>query len=584
MDDPASSAQSKVVPQSCMAIVMALSLLMILFQFGLARVALADQPDIAVDIIPNAVSIPPNQQNGQQGQTSNDVQVDVEVTNLTNNTLQALQLCWFTNVAVTVAAANASSSGNCFVPLINTLAPGAQQTWDVKLAQSKDRLIPGNVEFLVNYKRPVNGQPGGVVDRTTFASLSVQDLKPEVAQQVASVEVATSLTALNEQQPGQIYLLVTNTSDFQLQVNRLISQGPDFIMLDARGFKDASNGQQQVSNTQQQANKCNSVANESRDEVPEDSMLIPPRQSITIAIDVSTSCPVQPGNQLLVFQVGIQWQDEGQLQTGNLVAHQAVQLGVLGSSEILTLLGIPSFLFLPGFLALITVRLLWQISTQKPAEDYPLKTVSPEFGLIAVTISGIAAFLYPPITQWFTHVRRDYLVRYDLSDIVYIWLASVGLAIAGYFLVGACLNLWKRYLNWYVQQRTPAESDSPIEILYKLDRQGLDIQRYYVDLKVDGESPHAYLLQGVDEQEKLWLSPTIVVHWKDGASQQLQDEVTNRIKQGNARLLADLLSKENHTAWEVTWRPLKIHDKPFQVKREEITSFARPQSIVETES
>jgi hypothetical protein len=440
MDDSVSSAQSKIILWRSMALLLALPLLMMLLQPALAGIAHADQPDIAVDIIPNTVSIPPNQQNGQQDHTSNEVQVEVEITNLSNNTLQALQLCWFTNVAVTVTATNGSSSGKCFVPLINTLAPGAQQTWDVKLAQTKDRLIPGNVEFRINYKRPVNGQPSGVVDRTTFASLSVQGLKPEVAQQVASVEVATSLTALNEQQPGQVYLLVTNTSDFQLQVNRLISEGPDFITLDIRGFRDASNGQQQAGNAQQQANKCNNVANESRDEVPTGSLLIPPRQSITIAIAVSTSCPVQPGNQLLVFQIGIQWQDEGQLQTGNLVAHQVVQVGVLGSSEILTLLGIPSFLFLPGFLALITIRLLWQLSTKKPAEDYPLKTLSPEFGLIAVSLSGIAAFLYPPITQWFTHVRRDYLVRYDLSDIVHIWLASVGLAIAGYFLVGACLN------------------------------------------------------------------------------------------------------------------------------------------------
>jgi len=569
MPFPASRIQFKAAPCKLVALLVALPLVIVLLQFALAGTAQADQPEISVDIIPYTVNIPPNSPNEQQGQSAKEVQVEVEVTNLSNNTLQALQLCWFTNVAVMVT--NSLPSGNCLSPL-NTLTPGAQYIWDVKLAQMKDRLVPGTVQFRVNYKRPANGQPGGSVDRVAFASLAVQSLKPEAAQQVASVAVVTSLTMLNEQQPGQVYLIVTNTSDFQLQINRLILKGPDFITQDAQGFRE-------VSNSQQQPNTCNNMANESRNAVPTNPLSIPPRQAITIAIDVSTSCPVQPGNQLLVFEIGIQWQDGGLLQAGDLVAHQAVQVGVLGSSEILTLLGIPSFLFLPGFLALITVRLLWQLNTKKPAEDYPLKTLSPEFGLIAISLSGIAAFVYPLVTG------RSYLVRYDLIDIVDIWLASVGLAIVGYFLVGACFNLWKRYRNWYIQRRTPSESDSPITILYKLDRQGLDIQRNYLNLKVEGESPHAYLLQRANEQEKLWVSPTIVVQWKDGISQELQDEVTSRIKKGNARLLADLLSRENHTAWEVIWRPLEIHDKPFQVKREEeIASFSRPQSIVETES
>ena len=581
MSHLASHAHSDFGHRKFIILLLALPLMILLLQFTRVGTAYADQPDISVDIIPSAVDIPPNPQNGQRGQTGSQVHVEVEITNLSTNTLQALQLCWFTNGAVTVT--NSLPKMQCFPPS-NTLAPGAQYTWDVELAQTKDRLVPGTVQFRINYKRPANGQPGGLVDRTSFASLAVESLKPQAAQQVASVQVATSLTTLNEQQPGQVYLLVTNTSDFQLQINSLVLKGPDFITLNAHGFKESSNSQQ-ASNSQQQSNKCNNIGNESTNETPSPagSQSIPPRQTTTIAIDVSTSCPVQPGNQLLVFEIGLQWEDGGQLQTGNLVANQTIQAGVLGSSEILTLLGIPSFLFLPGFLALITVQLLWQLNTRRPASDYPLPLVSPQSGLIAVTLSGIAAFVYPVVTQWLTGVSRNYLVRYDLSDIVNIWLASVGLAIVGFFLVGAGINWWRRYQKWQVQQRTPSANDLPIPILYKLDRQGLGIQRNYLNLAIQGESPHAFLIQRDDGQEKLWVSPTIVVHFGGGTTDALRNEVTSLINAGNARRLADLLSKENHSAWEVSWRPLVIHNTPFQVGRDQFNGPSNPQPIVETE-
>lgn len=542
MQHPTSHIQSKIAERTCVLLLLAFTLVMLLLQFTRPATALADQTELAVNVIPSSVDIP------HQG----SVQVQIMVNNLSTSMLQNVVLSSFTNAAVKVMPVSFSH--------LNTLAPGGEYVWNATLMQAGGGLLPGTVQFRVDYLRPLQspaqGQPG-FVQRVVFATLAVQSLKPQVAQQVADVQVDTSLSSLNEQQPGQVYLLITNKSDFSLVVNKLTPKGPDFVKLVPENFKDG---------------------------VPVNQLTVPPRQAITITIDVMAVGPVQPGNQLLVFEIALGWDDGEQQQVGNLVATQQVNVGVLGESEILSLLGIPSFLFLPGFLALITIRLFWEINKKQEGDTFPLKTLSPEFGLIAVTLSGIAAALYPFITQWLTGVRRNYLIRYDLSDVENIWLGSIIVALA--------VMSGIRVVTWLYQRlMRPSVKDSAITTIRKLSRRRLNLVRPYVIVKLDGEEKYGYLLERHKEnKQEYWVSPAIVIQWKASNNPSLRKKLDdylainsdNQVAPFAAWHLANVLQKDNHVAIEVSYETLGEPHGPMKIKREFIVDlFASPQLIVQ---
>jgi hypothetical protein len=141
-----------------------------------------------------------------------------------------------------------------------------------------------------------------------------------------------------------------------------------------------------------------------------------PHQTSIIPIKITTSDRVPPGKHFLVFDVHFAWSEDGK-QLGNIIVTQEVKVGVLGESEILTVLGLPSFLILPGFLMLVTIRLLWNLGIVKspePIGEFPLQVEKPDFWVVSITISGIVAVLYPLFT------KRNYLDSYGLKDIIVI--------------------------------------------------------------------------------------------------------------------------------------------------------------------
>src|SRR6266704_5549345 len=70
----------------------ALLLMMMLLLFALPSRVLADQTDISINVIPSTLSFPPPANTPEH--------VDIEVSNLTTNMLQKLQLCLFTSANV----------------------------------------------------------------------------------------------------------------------------------------------------------------------------------------------------------------------------------------------------------------------------------------------------------------------------------------------------------------------------------------------------------------------------------------------------------------------------------------------------
>jgi hypothetical protein len=157
--------------------------------------------------------------------------------------------------------------------------------------------------------------------------------------------------------------------------------------------------------------------------------------------------------------------------TGVVTVAASVPLSVLGLSDALKLIQVPSFLFLPGALLLLTCDLIWRLRARNENTEFPLAWPKPAFWLGAVTLSGVAAVMYPVVTGVFGD-SRDYLIAFTLTDVIWVWFVSIVSAVPVYALSAAVHNaLERRRLGAEARERRKREinsDDQPIDVLRKL--------------------------------------------------------------------------------------------------------------------
>jgi hypothetical protein len=225
------------------------------------------------------------------------------------------------------------------------------------------------------------------------------------------------------------------------------------------------------------------------------------RDSAYVPVEIKVIDAVRPGKHLLLFQTPIEWGPTENRQRANVIAQQEFDVGILGESELLTALGLPSFLILPGFLMIVVYGLLdkravMSDSILKNATNAPL-------WIGAITLSGVMAFLYPLGTSLLSGVKRDYLISYGLGDIIRVWIASILLGVVAWLFVQ-----WIKRLVRYLFK--PSINDKPERLLKKLSWQGLKLE--LPKFSVNGKE--VFLLQPLREnQETYWVGPYINIQW-----------------------------------------------------------------------
>ena len=119
-----------------------------------------------------------------------------------------------------------------------------------------------------------------------------------------------------------------------------------------------------------------------------------------------------------------------------------------GTNDILSLLGVPTMLALPGFLFLVMFRIVTctgPAGGSAPSGGFPcnLDTKSAEFWTLAITISAtiypFRRMVQPPLSQWFAEIFKDHAP--ELSPIADAWVVSVVMGILAGLLVGI-LRRW----------------------------------------------------------------------------------------------------------------------------------------------
>jgi hypothetical protein len=499
---------------------------------GFATLAWAQPPEVEVELVPASVGLP----------SEGEVQVLVIARNRTASSLHDVQLSWFTNAGVDMTVEG---------PQSEFLVPQGVLAWTLRLSQANEGPVEGTVHVRIDYSWQPESQ-ALAVPGVAHGTLEVTGPEPEPAEDMVQVRVETAVGSLMEHRPGMVYLVVTNVSAAPVQVTEISPAGPEFVTFNEAGLTSG--------------------------------VVLAPREAHAFPFEVCVTGIVRPGKHLLLYQVAFQSERGGRTRAGKAIATHEVQVGVLGESDILTALGVPSFLLLPGFLMLVTAGLLWRFVPARSG-DFPLKAKDAEFWLLAITLSLLAAGVYPLATGW-AGGARNYLEGYGLRDVMWVWCGSVVLAAVGYLAAIGGLNIQHRLASWYRGRVKPSPTDGPIVVLQKLHRQDLGVRLPRVKVEVGGEVQQGFLLEPQAEgQQWLRVGPNIVVKWLPGASRDLRRKVGEQLEadRGAGELGKLLEDGERQGVLQVNWKPTGKLKGPYHAEAEHIQEYLAPALIIHEE-
>jgi hypothetical protein len=504
---------------------------------------------VKLDVVPASIEMP----------LRGESQVQVVLQNPTNKPLEKIALSWFTGTGVEVTIKDNQN--------LESLAQAGEAAWVATLKAGKEGLVQGAIHFRAVYRLP--DSTGAA--HFAFANLEVKARESDSVDKVAELTTKTSSAALNEQRPGFVYLVLVNKSNQELRIGKITYDGPEFLSAESER-KDFEVVRRNNSNNAQQEHRGNQP------------FTLGPRDSLAVPIKILTTNVVRPGKHRLLFEAPIDWGKKDNPQKTTLMATEEFEVGILGESEILTALGLPSFLILPGFLMILTFRYFARRGKggTEPEDSLLKNATNPTLWILAITLSGITAFLYPHYTRIVLRSPRDYLIGYGMSDVVHVWLGAIFL---GAFAWLSLAGLRRLILLVF----TPSQGDDPIRLLRKLSWQRLGILLYQIEVKINGQNRMAFLLQPRrEEQEKFWVGPFIELRWDENVSptailrQQIESE---RKANGNPRRLAKLLEEGREgKLLEVRWFASDGFTGPQLVNKTDVVSDHRQENLIVIEA
>lgn len=497
-----------------------ISILLLLLATATSDVRAADSTKPSLEVQPGTIRLYPDR----------ETPVAIVVRNPTSKPIQSIRLLCLSDVKINL---------DCNSLVLNTLAPLSDNSWSKQLMfQPGEYYGPGTLTVIAEYLQ-LSG-----TKHVMHASAEIQNGAPNTVDDLAEVKIESSLATLTGQHPGKVFVLITNKTT--QPINAIVTPTwPEFI--------------------------------KASDEKTQYTVDLAPHEMKSLPIGVEATWRVRPSNSLMLFDIKIEWGPDGRKQARHKVFTKAVDVGVFGESQILTLVGVPSFLILPGFLILTTVRMLWSRGWFKvPGQPatFPWEIKSGEFVLLAISISFIVMALY----GLFWH---NVLNGYNLTDIIVVWFVSVlGFGVIGF----ALITMWyKRRLK----RITPTQNENdPLAFIEKIARRGLTtyLPRAEFKTKVNNAevTQQALLIDPPDaESERIWVTPFIRVTWLDDALEDLKLRVRKQLEsdgERDLRKLARYLREGRETdggrrgvQLELAWQAIGPLGRPTQMNRAELS-------------
>jgi hypothetical protein len=431
-----------------------------------------------------------------------------------------------------------------------TLPPKSSYVWRFEVKGKTDEPLEGKLVFLLEYEKDA---VGGSARRSQVEGLEVEVKTSEIPslEKVAALELVVNKDSITADHPGRANLVISNKSQQQVGVTAVRCRCSGVQAKVVRPTPDEQ-------------------PSEAKDNLLRvGTLLVAPGGAVVVELELAVDPKgIQPGTRKLLFEVDVAWRNRDAERSGTLVASHDFNRSVLGS-EILTLLGVPSFLVLPGFLFLVTMsaawRLGWRPERKKSDKAFPLPAKQAEFWLVAIA----GSFLALPIYRL---MGLEYLERYSLNDIVQVWMVSIVAGLLIYLVIVVLVDKWDRHkARWQISER-----DDPIPLLRKLAKQGLSLNRPAVEWKRGEEVVRGFL---AEPQEKLstghaWIAPPIAVSVRthEPTFNERLERALNQVQ--DVAGLATLLAQAGADA-PVAWEKRKFLYRPQHVKSEQISVKAR---------
>jgi hypothetical protein len=383
--------------------------------------------------------------------------------NVSTNAAQLLSLDWIVTPGISITK---QTGDQPIVP------PDGGVHWLVDVSRTNESHETGQACFRLDYKRLDAAGTNGPANCVT-SSLDVQDRQTTPLQQLLEVRIESSLKLLQEPQTNDIYVVIKNKADFPIVVKSINARKPaDIILPNLSG-----------------------------------SRVVAPREEMAFKFQISATNRVHPGKHLLLFEVNLAWNEEGRPETGTVLSKYECDVGVLGDSEFLVPVGVPSFLLLPGFLIVIVFAMLWNVfHKDKP---FPWTARSAEFWSLAIIISLLAITIY--------HIRGSNLLEgYGLKDVYCVWFGSAAVGLVAWVAVESGSFLYRCLEDYKKDRRTFKPEDGPVEVLRKLARNHSGFLLDCVIVKSSGATPPVFELQKAEGTPPMfWIATQIEVSFDD---------------------------------------------------------------------
>lgn len=403
--------------------------------------------------------------------------------------------------------------------------------WRAKITRAANGRSSGKVVFVVHYTAP--DARNETTTHVLTTALEIQERAPASLDTILDAKLETALDNIQDQKRRTVFVILTNKSTVPVTVTQIIAQDIAHFTLTPQ---DVGKG-----------------------------VTLQPQETRPFTVTVTALDQVEIGKQLLVVQTDATWEKDGQRVNGSLVLSKEFQVGVFGEQEILAATAIPSFLLLPGFLFVITGLLLLKWSWKK--EPIPLNLKEPQFWIFAITLSLLIVIVYPIVSgallSWYYQravAGRNLLQGYGFTDILYLWLGVIVLAILLWAVLSALALTIRGIVTWlrqrHAREHFAATNDTPLNVLHKLANNRLGFALEQVEFKRDGKTQIIFTLPrelGAPDGKR-WLVPAAQVNIQgDGARERKQRFSEQLVKYDDARGMENLLRTWGKEIVSVDW-------------------------------
>jgi hypothetical protein len=444
---------------------------------------------------------------------------------------------------------------------IDLLPPGSSTKWDFSATEPPDGVIAAKVHFLLAYRT-------GKTEGNASAALDIKQRSREPLEKMATAVMSLGSSALDESQPVDGYLIVTNLSEHGIEAT-IVCHPSNGLTLDYTDLVGQGLGDCLCANGEDGPACCKS---------PEARKLkLMPGGAVPVPIRISAN-GARAGNRKIAFETNLSWNDRGCAYTATLVTTQDLAVGLFGQSEILTAFGIPSLLVLPGVLIMLVVGMVWKAGVRfgSSTAEFPYQVKAPEFWLFAISLSFAAVLVGRYVFD------RPYLTIYRLADLMWLWFLSVlvgGLVflIADLIYIGVILPV----LRWLEGRHKPLPDDDPQKVLEKLGRLKRSVYLPRLRITATGTTCFRFFPLRRPLPEKCWVVPAIVLTVKKDGPPGTRDQVEEqRSENGDPAVLAEMMREGSITG---SWQTSAAGDLqgPKEIKESELTELNVAGGIVE---